>query len=393
MFQRCISIPKNHSFFLFGPRGVGKSTLLRRMLSSDRTYYFDLLDYDLESRLIQRPREFSQILEALPSGIQWVVLDEVQKVPFLLDEVHRYIELKPQLHFALTGSSARKLKRGQANLLAGRAFTYSLYPLCSTELGRHFDLDEALQFGTLPKIYSLKSPVEKKQFLRSYAQTYLKEEIQMEGLSRNLPAFQRLLPIAASENGQILSWSNFSQDTGIDAKTVRSYYGIMEDTLIGFFLPAYARSLRKRQKKHPKFYLFDTGVKRALANELNLPLVPGTAEYGRAFEHFWILEIVRHNSYRQTDFSLSYFATHDVEIDLVIERPGRPILLVEIKSAERVKDAWLRPLHALAGELKNCEALCICREPRKRKVGKVLICPWQDALTEIGLAEPPSEPE
>lgn len=385
MFARLITIQNNYSFFLFGPRGVGKSTLLKSVLPPDESYFIDLLDFDLETRLLNRPKEFTELVEGLPPKIRWVVVDEVQKAPFLLDEVHRQIEGNPNRHFALTGSSARKLKRGQANLLAGRAFTYTLHPLTTPELENRFNLQEALLFGTLPKLFSLTNPEDKKKYLRAYIETYLKEEIQMEGLIRNLPAFRKFLPLAASENGNILSWSNLAQDVGTDAKTIRSYFEILEDTLIGFFLPAYSRSLRKRQKTHPKFYLFDPGVKRALVNQLTLDIIPGTPEYGRAFEHFWILEIIRQNAYRQADFSFSYFGTHDIEIDLVIERPGKPLLFVEIKSSEHVKDSDLRPIRTLADGVKNSEALCLCREPRKRKVGNVLVCPWQEAFEEIGL--------
>ncbi len=385
MIIRQLSIRKNHSFFLLGSRGTGKSTLLRAVLPAAATAVFDLLDFDLETRLLQQPGLFAELLAALPATVRWVVIDEVQKIPALLDEVHRHIERSPRRHFALTGSSARKLKRGQANLLAGRAFTYGLHPLTSTELGEHFSLHDALAMGTLPKICTLKAAVDRCEYLRAYAQTYLKEEIQSEGIIRNLTAFRRFLPLAATANGQILSWSNFASDVGIDAKTIRSYFEILEDTLLGVLLPAYARSLRKQQRTHPKFYFFDPGVKRALAGELTLPLTPGTDAYGRAFEHFWIVECVRQNEYLRKDFTFSYFATPDTEIDLVIERPGRSRLFVEFKSASRVKEAALRPLRNLMAEVKGSEAICVCCEPRKRRVGAVLVCPWQEFLSVIGL--------
>jgi predicted AAA+ superfamily ATPase len=345
----------------------------------------DLLDYETESFFLNQPGAFRQRLDSLPPEIRWVFIDEVQKLPFLLDEVHRQIEKNKNRFFAITGSSARKLKGGKANLLAGRAFVKYLHPLCLAEMKETFDLQRALELGTLPKISSFEREEDRKDYLRAYAQTYLKEEIQMEGLVRDLPSFRRFLPIAAGTNGEILSWSNFAQDVGIDAKTVRSYFEILEDTLIGFLLPAYRRSLRKRQKTHPKFYFFDPGVQRALANRLSLPLLPGTPEYGRAFEHFWILEIMRMNSYRNADFSFSYFATNDVEIDLVAERPGDPPLLIEVKSQEFVRDAEIRPLQTLASELKHSRAVCISREPQRRKVGRVLVVPWKEALSEIGL--------
>lgn len=386
MIPRILTFPSPpHSFFLFGPRGVGKTTLLRQRMPKDKTYVIDLLDLDTESRLIRRPKEFSEILAALPPQIQWVVIDEVQKAPFLLDEVHRHIEENPNRFFALTGSSARKLKHGRANLLAGRAFTYHLAPLTSIELGDQFNLGRALSFGTLPKAWTLPTDEERQMFLRSYAHMYLKEEVQSEGLVRKLEGFQRFLPIVGAENGMILSWNNIAQEVGINAKTIRSYFEILEDTLIGTFLPAFRRSIRKRQRTHPKFYLFDPGIKRALADELQVPLIPGSDTYGRAFEHFWILELMRMNAYRQADFRFSYFATHDIEIDLVIERPNAPLLFVEIKSAERVHDVMLRPLRQVVESIKNAQGICICREPRKRYVGLILVCPWQEALEATGL--------
>lgn len=384
MFPRILN-PHNRSLFLFGPRGTGKSTFLKSWLPESKTQVFDLLDFELEQKILQSPGYFGQQIASLPPTVEWVLVDEVQKAPFLLNEVHRQIELNKKRKFALTGSSTRKLRRGKANLLAGRAYVYHLYPLTIEELGDRFDLNQALQYGTLPEIFSMEDGPQKQTFLKTYAQTYLQEEIQMEGIVRNLMSFRQFLPLAARDNGQILSWSNFAQDVGIDAKTVQSYFGILEDTLVGFLLPAYRRSLRKRQRTHPKFYFFDSGLKRALANELSLGLLPGTSEYGRAFEHFWILEIMRMNDYRGKDFSFSYFATNDVEIDLVVERPGAPLLLVEFKSSESVRDNELRGLNTLANDIKNCEALCVSREPRKRKHDKVLVCPWQEALKEIGL--------
>ncbi|OGY87065.1 MAG: hypothetical protein A2233_03890 [Candidatus Kerfeldbacteria bacterium RIFOXYA2_FULL_38_24] len=385
MITRLFKPPQNNSFFLFGPRGTGKTTILKSYLPKDATYSIDLLDFDTESRFLTRPQEFSEVLAALPKTTKWVFIDEVQKIPQLLDEVHRHIEMKKNYHFALTGSSARKLKRGQANLLAGRAFSYSLSPLTHQELQDSFNLDDALAFGTLPKLFSLNSNEDKNQFLRTYANIYLKEEIQHEGLVRNLQGFRRFLPIVGKENGNILVLQNIAQEIGLNANTVRSYFEILEDTLLGFLLPAYSRSIRKRQKTHPKFYLFDTGVKRALAQELNIALVAGTSEYGRAFEHFVILEIMRLNAYKNADYNFFYFATPNLEIDLVIERPGKPLLFVEIKSGEYIQNKELHPLSSIVQDTKNSEGICICREPRKRKIDNVLVCPWQEAIKTIGL--------
>lgn len=385
MFFRIIT-PLNHSLFLFGPRGTGKSTFLKNWLPKEKTRTFDLLNFELEQKIFQSPGYFGEQISSLPSEVEWVFVDEVQKAPFLLDEVHRQIELNKKRKFAMTGSSTRKLRRGKANLLAGRAYVYHLHPLTIQEMGDRFDLHQALRYGTLPELFSSMEDAERQIFLKTYAQTYLQEEIQMEGLVRNLTSFRRFLPLAARENGQVLSWSNFAQDVGVDAKTVQSYFEILEDTLVGFLLPAYRRSLRKRQKTHPKFYFFDPGLKRALAYELSLDLLPGTPEFGRAFEHFWILEIMRMNSYRNADYRFSYFATNDVEIDLVIERPGKPLLFVEFKSTDSVKGSDIRPLATLVADVKGSQGIVVSREPRARKVANVLVCPWADALKEIGLA-------
>lgn len=384
--QRQLKILKTKSFFLFGPRGVGKSTLLHSLFPSKNTYTFDLLDFDLASRLTHKPSEFSEILHSLPAHIEWVIIDEIQKISSLLDEVHRSIFKNKNLRFALTGSSARKLKKGAGNLLGGRALTYYLFPFSTQELGKDFDLKQALLYGTLPEVITSPDIETKQKTLRSYVETYLKEEIFMEGLVRQLPAFQKFLTVAASENGNLLSWANLAADIGIDAKTIRSYFEILEDTLIGFLLPAYEKSLRKQQRTHPKFYFFDTGVKRALAHELTLPLSQGTSEYGNAFEHFWITEIFRQNQYLEKDYKFSYFGTPDLEIDLVIERPGKSTLMVEFKSTTNVKERDLSGLKSIQRDYPKFDYICISSEPRKRISNSITICPWQEALETLGLA-------
>ena len=360
--------------------------MLQSSLPPERTLRVDLLEYETLFGLQSRPRAFAEMIAALPSRIEWVFIDEVQKLPHLLDEIHRHIEANPSRFFALTGSSARKLKRGQANLLAGRAFTYTLAPLTSIELGGRFDLHHALRFGTLPKVWELQSDEEKELFLRSYAHTYIKEEIQSEGFVRNLSGFQHFIPLSGKESGNILSWTNMAQDAGVSTKTIHGYFEILEDTLLGFFLPAYHRSLRKRQRTHPKFYFFDPGVRRAIANELTVPLLPDTPQYGQAFEHYWILEIMRVSAYQRNDWTFSYFATSDSEVDLVIERPAKPLLFVEIKSSERVRNQELRALRGLLDTTPGSEGVCISRESRARRIHPQLqIVPWQEALQTIGL--------
>lgn len=384
-FQRQLKLLKTKSFFLFGPRGVGKSTLLHSQFPPETTYTFDLLDFDLASRLTHKPSEFVEILSSLSDRVEWVIIDEIQKIPSLLDEVHRSLFKNKNLKFALTGSSARKLKKGASNLLGGRALTCYLFPLSTLELGKSFDLKQALLYGTLPEVITTPDIDVKQKTLRSYVETYLKEEIFMEGLVRQLPSFQKFLTVAASENGNLLSWANLAADSGIDAKTIRSYFEILEDTLVGFLLPAYERSLRKQQRTHPKFYFFDSGVKRALAYELTLPLSQGTSEYGKAFEHFWMTEIFRQNQYLEKDYSFSYFGTPDLEIDLVMERPGKSTLMVEFKSSTHVREKELSGLKSLQKDFPKFEYICISSEPRKRISNSILLCPWQEALETLGL--------
>jgi predicted AAA+ superfamily ATPase len=255
----------SNSFFLFGARGVGKTSLIRESLESARVWTIDLLDNEQEDHYSRHPDQLYNQIAARCHEIDWVFIDEIQKVPSLLNVVHRALESSEfkSPKFALTGSSARKLKRGSANLLAGRAFTYNLFPLTHVELGQSFDLDDALNWGTLPKIYSCASAQEKSEFLRAYGLTYLKEEIWNEHLIDDLEPFRTFLEVVAQTNGTIVNYAKLARDVGIDEKTVKRYFEILEETLIGFHLSAFSRSIRKRQSRSPKFYLFDTGVTRA----------------------------------------------------------------------------------------------------------------------------------
>lgn len=383
MFHRICTPSLDHSFFLFGARGTGKSTLIKKLLTNKNVFYLDLLDFKTEDPLSKNPGLFSEWIDALDPQTNWVFVDEVQKVPPLLNEVHRQIEKNQNLNFILTGSSARKLKKEGVNLLAGRAFTYHLHPLTHRELGSHFNLSDVLHYGSLPKIFSLKNETAKKRFLRSYTQTYLQSEIQMEGVVRNLVGFRKFLPLAALENGLSLSYTNFAQDVGVDLKTIISYFQILEDTLIGFTIPAYDRSVRQRQRTHPKFYFFDTGVKRALAGELNIPLVEGQTAFGRAFEHFVMLEIIRQNDYEERDFKFSYFATNDLEIDLIVDRPGLSPWVIEIKSSSSVKNKDLTAVRSIANDVPKAQAVCLCRETHQRTINGVHVFPWQEGIAAL----------
>jgi predicted AAA+ superfamily ATPase len=380
MFNRLQTLSKTQSFFLFGPRGTGKSTLLHSSFEASHTLYLDLLNLDLEDQFLRAPQELKQIVEALPDTITHVIVDEIQKTPKLLDVVHQLIEQKKKI-FVLSGSSARKLKRGAANLLAGRAWVYYLYPLSFLELGKKFILNDALQYGTLPKIYEFTQAEEKQQFLLSYAHTYLREEIVAEQFIRKLEPFRRFLEVSAQCNGKIINIKNIANDVGVDAKTVKQYFTILEDTMLGFFLEPFSHSFRKRLSQKPKFYYFDTGVARALARQLTLPLKLSTSAYGEAFEHYIILECLRLANYYKPEFRFSYLQTKDgAEVDLVVERPGEKTLFLEIKSGTHVNEAKLAPLKKLSIDFGDCEAICLANEQHARKIDDITVYPWQEGI-------------
>ncbi|MBX7116544.1 MAG: AAA family ATPase [Myxococcaceae bacterium] len=381
MFQRLVGLPKQQSFFLFGARGTGKSTWLRSHLpESSRVVWFDLLDLETEDLFSARPQAFGQRLAALPSSVKWVVVDEVQKLPRLLDTVHRFIEQK-RLRFALSGSSARKLKSGGANMLGGRALALHLFPLTQRELGSRFNLDEALHVGTLPQMFLLKGTTAKHQFLRSYALTYVKEEVWAEQLVRKLDPFRRFLEVAAQSHGKQVNTLNIARDTGVDNKTVATYLEILEDTHLGFFLESFEHSFRRRIAKKPKFFYFDAGLARALGRTLDVNLRPGTNAYGDAFEAFVITEAQRLCSALHPAYRLSYMRTKDdAEVDLVVERPGKPALFVEIKSSAEPSIVEVKKVARLAREHGRAQPCVWCAINAPAIVEGVEVLPWKTAL-------------
>jgi predicted AAA+ superfamily ATPase len=313
------------------------------------------------------------------------VLDEVQKIPRLLDIAHHHIETS-NLKFALTGSSARKLKRGAANLLAGRAFVNHLFPLTHIEMGDAFDEMTAMKFGTLPKVTQFYNDDERVAFLKAYALTYLKEEVWAEHIVRNLEPFRKFLEIAAQSNGEVINYTNIARDVGADTKTVQSYFQILEDTLIGFLLEPYYKSVRKQQRHNPKFYFFDIGVKRALDRTLTQELVPNTYGFGKLFEHLVIVEAIRLNDYKKKDYKFYYLLTKDrAEIDLIVERPGLPTALVEIKSANRIDERSTNIIERFVNDMPNTEGYCLSRDPIPKRIGSVSVLPWLEGLQAIGL--------
>lgn len=381
--------PHSNSFFLFGARGTGKTTSLQTWMRellcpSNGILYLDLLDPDLESELSVRPAALQERVVGAGKQIQWVVIDECQKVPKILDVVHSLIESK-KLKFALTGSSARKLKRGGANLLAGRAFEFHLHPLTAAELGKQFDLLDAIMWGILPKIFDLDSNQNKKRFLKAYTHMYLREEIIAEQIVRNIDRFRHFLPVAAQSNGTILNFSEIARQSGVDEKSVAHFFEILVDTLIGFYLEPFHRSVRKRQYQKPKFYFFDSGVTRAMAQQLDQNIVAGTSLYGHCFEHFFILELMRQIEYQEREIKLSYLeSSQGVEVDLIIEKSASEIILLEIKSSESVIEDHWRNLELIASDFPASRRIVAYRGNVRRQVGNGIdVLPWQAAIEEI----------
>lgn len=314
------------SAFVFGPRMTGKTFLLRRL---ECALFVDLLDPETELDFRHSPRHFWERIAVLPEK-SLVIVDEVQKVPALLDYVQKGIEEKG-LRFVLSGSSARKLKRGGANLLAGRALDLHLHPLTAGEIGKDFHLETTLKYGSLPKVIQLildRQLEDAKGVLRAYNTTYIKEEIQAEALTRNVGAFQRFLSVAAQSNGAVIEFANISRECSVPMSTVKEYYSILEDTLLGFFLWPWDRSERK--KARPKFYFFDTGVARAVQNRLNDDPTP--LERGVLFEQWFVNELRRLRDYHRKDCDFAFWRHGKHEVDILAMHNGKPVFAFECKT-------------------------------------------------------------
>ncbi len=382
-YQRLLKLTQTQSILLLGPRGTGKTSLISSYKPSENVFHINLLDWDWEDRLSKRPQDLADIVHSLPHSITHVVIDEVQKIPKLLDVVHALIE-NTKILFLLTGSSAKKLRMAGVNSLAGRAFLYALYPLTFLELAEDFQLHDVLHYGSLPKIFHLNSQ-DRADFLRSYAQVYLREEIWNEHVVRKLQPFRRFLEVAAQMSGKILNMNSIAIDVGIDGKTVASYFQILEDTLLGFFLEPFRHSFRKRLTLKPKFYFFDIGIVRSLRGELSLDVIPQTSYYGDLFEHYIILEVHRLCRYLQPDYVLSYLQTQaNVEVELVISRAREPLILIEIKSGSDISEDRIRKFHSLCSDLgEPFEAMILCQETLSRDSQGVKIRPWRKGIMEI----------
>jgi uncharacterized protein len=370
MIKRILNLSnllKRKSFFLFGPRGTGKTTLIRNTLSD--AFVIDLLEIKTYREYLKNP---SIIAEQKLKPI--VVIDEVQKLPEILDEVHRLIETRG-LTFLLTGSSARKIKRGGANLLAGRAWWAQLFPLTANEIP-DFELITYLNRGGLPAVYPSDDYVEE---LRAYTGLYLKEEIQNEALTRKIAHFSEFLDLMALSNGQEISYQSISGDCGVSANSIKNYIQILEDTLVAFQLPGYTKTRKRKSISRSKLYFFDIGVTNSLAKRGKI--MPGSELFGKAFEHFIILEVRAFLSYSRKDAKMYYWrSTSQFEVDLVIDNRWA----IEIKSTTLTQNKHLKGIRALKeeGDVENF-AMVSCDSNERVTKDNITIFPWKRFLEKL----------
>lgn len=372
-----IKLPQKQSAFLWGPRKTGKTTYLKKHFPDSLIFDFLKTDFFIEvskNPALLRERILAKDKNALKHPI---ILDEVQKVPQVLDEVHWLIENKG-LRFILCGSSARKLRRGHVNLLGGRAWRYEMFPLVTAEL-KNINLLHALNHGMVPTHY-LQDDQECKKSLKAYMQDYLKEEVFAEGLTRNIPAFSRFFDAFGYSHGELTNYSNIARDCGVDSKTVKEYYQILIDTLLAVRIdPFKKRQSRKIITKAPKYYLFDVGVANYLRKQ-HLEEERGE-EFGRAFEHFLLMEILAYRSYSGQDFTINFWRTKTgLEIDFILARGE---IAIEIKGANRIDKRDLNALVAFAEEYSPKRNFLVCNEKEKRLHGKIEILPWSNFLQEL----------
>lgn len=374
MLTRLLELPKKGSCLLLGARQTGKSTLARARLPA-KTWTVDLLDHDQHLRFAKDPSQFRrEALAKLQGGAGMIYVDEIQKVPALLDEIHALIE-GHRARFLLTGSSARKLRRAGTNLLAGRATVRHLHPLTTAELGDVVQLERLLRFGSLP-IAATRDDEEVREFLRAYTETYLREEIVAEALVRNLGGFARFLDVAAAQSGELLNASAVARDAGVAARTVLEYYQILVDTLVAVRLEAWRKSPRARMALHPKVYLFDLGVVNALCRRLTAGI--DRSLEGRLFEHFVVLELHRLLDYSRSESQLFFWRTHlGAEVDLVLARHGELALAIEIKAKTSVSGGDLSGLRSFHDTHPDVPRFLVAKVREPFVLDGVEVVPWQ----------------
>jgi predicted AAA+ superfamily ATPase len=365
----------NESLFLWGARQTGKSTLLKKLFPD--SLWFDLLLSDVFERLQKNPSQLREIVKAMKPD-KPVVIDEIQKIPELLNEVHWLIE-NQHTRFILSGSSPRRIIRAETNLLGGRALRYELYPLISAEIP-DFDLTRALNSGLLPRHYLSENP---KPLISAYIGNYLRDEIMAEARIRNVANFSRFLEAAAFSNGEIVNYTNISTECGVSAPTVKEYFQILEDTLTGRFLPSFQKKPKRRVILAPKFYFFDVGITGYLLKRGKIEV--GSESFGHAFEHFIYQEIYAHKNYSDLHYEMYYWRTSSqLEVDLIL---GDHEVAIEIKATQNANSRHTKGLRSFAEEYPVKKLLLITNDPFPRQMGKVLVLPWQDFVKQLWAGE------
>jgi len=369
------------SFFLFGPRGTGKSTWAQ--IAFKDALIVDLLEPDTQRRYLAKPERLLELVRGQAARVHTVLIDEVQKVPSLLDAVHRLMEERRGLQFVLTGSSARKIKRTGADLLAGRAILRTMHPFMAGELGPKFSLDNALRVGMLPVVLASAAPEET---LASYVALYLKEEVQAEALVRNIGAFARFLEVLSFSHGACLNVSNVARESEIERKTVAGYIEVLEDLLLGFRLPVFTKRAKRKLSEHPKFYYFDAGVFRSLRPKGTLDRpeeIEGAALEGLVAQHVraWI-------GYQTGPNELYFWRTRSgVEVDFIVYGEAG-LWAVEVKNTNRVRDADLRALRTFGDDFPECRSVFLYRGRERLERGGILCLPCDDFLRELKPGRP-----
>lgn len=364
-FERLLKLDlllKKKSHFLLGARSTGKSTLILSSFKKEEINYFDLLDNDTFERLLREPKILSQVDQK-----KITVIDEIQKLPKILNEVHRLI-FSNQTKFLLTGSSARKIKSETTNLLGGRAWEAHLFPLTSLEIQK-FSLIKYLNVGGLPYIYNSSFP---KEELKNYISLYLKEEILAEALTRKIEYFVNFLDIMALQNGEELHFEGLSSDSGVPSRTIQNYVEVLENTLLGFQLKPFIKSKKRKAIKRSKFYLFDVGITNYLAKRSEI--LEGSELYGKAFEHFIIREVKSLLSYRQLDVEMYYWrSTSQYEVDLIISN----LMAIEIKASKKVNESHLKGLKAFKEEGMVKNYYLVSNDPLERTIDGIELIHWK----------------
>lgn len=377
MLDRSLTSPleNDKSFFLFGPRGVGKTLWLKSKLKS--AIYIDLLHSGVFNNLEARPERLE---EYIPKGFDdWIIVDEVQKIPQLLNEVHRLITNK-KYKFILTGSSARSLKKLGSNLLAGRALTYRMYPLTCEELKDKFSLQKSLTYGHLPAVYSDYQGLEE-EYLQSYIKTYIKEEVHQEGLTRNMLAFSRFLESASFSQGSVLNFSEIAREASVERKVVESYFNILEDLLIAYRIPVFTKRAKRKLAAHPKFYFFDSGVFKNIRPMGPLDS-PGEAN-GPALETLVLQEFIAINHYHGLNYQIYYWRTATkLEVDLILYGKKK-IIAVEITHSARFKQEKLKGLKAFVKDYPEAKAYLFYTGKQRYFIGEIEIIPVHELLPKL----------